>query len=73
MSSTVIWKGESYTVENCPLCGGEASIDGFHDAYSCDSSFEYVGCTSCELMLETNDFDMLNVIKTWNTRQSKTN
>lgn len=34
----------------CPICGGKADY-GYYDAYSCDSSFEWIGCADCNLII----------------------
>jgi hypothetical protein len=63
----------------CPFCGGEAH-DGHRDAYSIDSSFNFIGCKNCLCMIEYDDpsWDARNqcwnksslndAITAWNTR-----
>jgi Restriction alleviation protein Lar len=35
----------SEVLKPCPHCGSEA-IDGYHEAYSVDSSYDYIGCSN---------------------------
>jgi Lar family restriction alleviation protein len=53
----------------CPFCGGKAE-DGYYDAYSADSSFDYIGCTDCKAMIEYDDrgHARAEAIVAWNTR-----
>ena len=37
-------------LKNCPFCGAAAHFS-HREAYSVDSSFDYVGCTECEAMM----------------------
>ncbi len=63
----------------CPFCGGKAH-DGRREAYSVDSSFDFIGCEDCGCMFEydepkwnrrTNSLDnssRLESIAAWNRR-----
>ena len=65
----------------CPFCGGPAKFDHY-SAYSCDSSFDYVGCNKCEVMMvcEPERYDRMSgkwsqetasTINAWNKRIAK--
>jgi len=56
-------------IKNCPKCNCEAKIQS-HEAYSLDSSFEYVGCTECGIMLIIFGSEE-DAIKEWNDREKK--
>lgn len=71
----------------CPFCGGPAKFDHYsaysaYSAYFCDSSFDYVGCNSCEVMMicEPERYDhktgkwsqeTISTINMWNKRVTK--
>lgn len=60
----------SEELKPCPLCGGDAGY-GYNEAFSTDSSFPFVGCEKCVLMIEYNSnypAEKLNAIAAWNTR-----
>jgi len=51
-------------LKDCPCCGSKAEF-GEHVAYSIDSSFDYVGCTECGLLI------MWGTAEEWNRRVDK--
>lgn len=56
-------------IDKCPICGGPAGHT-WHEAYSTDSSFPYVGCEQCEIMLpysEYNEPDKERAERLWDT------
>lgn len=56
----------------CPFCGGKAE-DGYYEAFSTDSSFDYIGCDGCGVMIPYNryhDGSRETSIAAWNSRFS---
>lgn len=52
----------------CPHCAGEAK-DGYHEAYSTDSSFSWIGCGICEATIPYHrEQERLSAVETWNRR-----
>ena len=57
---------EASRLVRCPFCGGEAEIQ-YEEAYSLDSSYEYVGCKECSARMPfwKNESEM---VEAWNKR-----
>jgi len=56
----------------CPFCGGKAELK-MHEAYSTDSSFGYLGCSGCSIMLPVDESFVLDevTLREWNTRHTE--
>jgi Lar family restriction alleviation protein len=55
----------------CPFCGGKAH-EGYEEAYSVDSSYEYVGCSKCTArILVWKRFGIDHAKSEWNKRISE--
>lgn len=55
----------------CKLCGGHLTTL-YYDAFSCDSSFEYVGCSDCDVSFVNQEEITPDVIERWNKLMEKT-
>lgn len=49
----------------CKLCGGKLDTH-WHEAFSTDSSFRYVGCSECDVSFGDEDTITQEVIDRWN-------
>ena len=59
------------TIERCPRCGGEATVQCWFTPFSGMVTYYFVACDDCGLMTRPNARTVKAAIKDWNRRPKK--